>query len=91
MEYAMMIVAAFFIGATVGLVIGEATAKVNKEKAGIRLIEEEKPPEIKNKVTKTENPTFMEQVINIMNFNGENQKEGIYENGEGTDGTEYMG
>ena len=91
MEYAMMIVAAFFIGATVGLIIGESLSEVNEEKAKIEVTEEEKPPEIKNKVTKTENPTFMEQVINIMNFNGENQKEGKYENSEGTDGAEYMG
>ena len=33
-------------------------------------------------VTRCENPTFAEQIVNIMNYSGKNQKEGDYEPGE---------
>lgn len=36
-------------------------------------------------VVKDRNPTFAEQWVNIMNFNGESQLEGDYDEGEGTD------
>ena len=62
--------------------------KEEKEKAPLPVKEEKEPLEeeidpmtLRNGygVTRCEKPTIAEQMVNIMNYSGENQKEGDYE------------
>ena len=80
----------------IGYIFAEIIGGYNRKKAEIKLVEarpekdpEEDEPEkpgpmtLRNGmgVTRCEKPTFAEQLVNIMNYNGENQKEGEYEAG----------
>ncbi|MBR3935084.1 MAG: hypothetical protein IKJ57_00870 [Oscillospiraceae bacterium] len=42
-------------------------------------------------VTKDRNPTFAEQWVNIMNYSGESQLEGDYDEIERNNSTNYLG
>lgn len=52
---------------------------------------EESAAESKIKITRSERPTITEQLINVMNYNGENQKEGDYEESSEADSGEDLG
>lgn len=75
----LLIIAAFFIGRN----------SFGKEKEKPEIRKEEKPPEdiffLRNgfSVTRDKNPTVAEQLVNIMNYSGENQREEFYEETEG--------
>lgn len=83
------------LSAAIGMMGGEIIAfRINRDYGGKRK-EEETPPHSEEEgatdpmslrngmgVTRCENPTFAEQLVNIMNYSGENQKEGDYEEGE---------
>lgn len=70
-----------------GFVTGRLFEKMLLEKEEIKPepeITEEKipdPMELRNGlgVTKSDKPTFMEQIVNVMNYNGENQKEEAFD------------
>lgn len=72
-----------------GILIGYIMPKPKKEEKAPLVIENHKEPEDKELdpmtlrndfgVYKGEKPTFAEQWVNIMNYSGENQKEGDYE------------
>lgn len=79
---------------TMGMIFSETFGEWNRKKVGIKTVkkEEEAPAEEKDNetlmqmslrngygVTKDRNPTFAEQWVNIMNFNGESQREENYE------------
>lgn len=84
------------LSAAIGMMGGEIIAfRINRDYGGKRKEEEETPPPSEEEgatdpmslrngmgVTRCENPTFAEQLVNIMNYSGENQKEGDYEEGE---------
>ena len=76
---------------TLGAIFNEEMGRYNRRAAKIKTVEKEEGEEpssgekdpmfLRNGlgVTRDENPTFLEQVVNVMNFNGENQKEAEYE------------
>lgn len=84
------------LSAVIGMMGGEILAyRIKRDYGGNPTEEEEIPPlpedeekpdpmSLRNGmgVTRCENPTFAEQLVNIMNYSGENQKEGDYEEGE---------
>lgn len=83
------------LSAAIGMMGGEIIAfRINRDYGGKRKEEEEIPPPSEEEktgpmslrngmgVTRCENPTLAEQLVNIMNYSGENQKEGDYEEGE---------
>lgn len=74
----------FFCGYVLaGIILGK---NIPQEEPEEKTIEEEKPDPMSLRnglnVTKTDKPTFMEQIVNVMNYNGENQKEGAFDEEE---------
>ena len=75
--------------AGIGIAFSETVLERNRRKAReTKIIHIEEEPEeeltpmtLRNGmgVTRDEKPTFAEQLVNIMNYNGENQKEGDYD------------
>lgn len=93
----LVVFALMLLSAAIGMMGGEMIAyKINRDYGGKTEKEEEEeiPPSSEEEkidqmslrngmgVTRCENPTFAEQIVNIMNFSGENQKEGDYEEGK---------
>lgn len=85
------------VAVAAGIAFSETVLERNRRKARETKIvhytepEEEEPQErdpmsLRNGygVTKQRDPTFAEQWVNIMNFNGESQLEGDYDEGEET-------
>lgn len=76
---------------TLGVIFNELMGRYNRRQAEIKIVEKEEgeepsseekdPMALRNGfgVTRDENPTFLEQVVNVMNYSGENQKEAEYE------------
>ena len=87
---------------SIGFIFGETSAEWNRKRAEIKesrkeekyfIVDEKDPVFLRNGfgVTKENNPTFAEQWVNIMNFNGENQKEEDYAEEENSGSEENLG
>ena len=96
-----IIIALCLFCAGVGMAFSETMLERNRQKAReTKIINIEEEPEeeltpmtLRNGmgVTRDEKPTFAEQWVNIMNYNGESQLEEDYEEGENINSAEYLG
>ncbi len=90
-----------------GMIFSETVGKWNRKTGEIKIVDkyqnEEKEDTSENEetdfmtlrngygVTKDRNPTFAEQWVNIMNYSGENQLEGDYDEIERNNSTKRLG
>ena len=72
--------------------IKQAESRPEEDRYGYEITVERDPMSLRNGygVTKDKNPTFAEQWVNIMNFSGESQMEGDYEESKGDYSAENM-
>ena len=85
----------------VGFVFGETSAEWNRKKAEIKetrkeeyfFVDEKDPIMLRNGfgITRDDFPSIAEQWVNMMNFNGENQKEEDYAEEENSGSEEDLG
>lgn len=90
---ALLLPAAFFSGILFGKnFYGRGDSSGKEEKA---LPKKEENPEMVLRnglgVTRDRNPSFAEQIVNVLNYCGEDQTEGDYEESEGADAAEHLG
>lgn len=86
-------IAAFLLGFSFGK--KERPQVVPREREEIPAPKKEENPEMVLRnglgVTRDRNPSFAEQIVNVLNYCGEDQTEGDYEESEGADAAEHLG